>query len=397
MSADLQELLETYQQEAAGVHALFGDAGTSIRETVGKRKDPRYMAALVETVKLVSAAKRGDWRAQYRLREAMSTSDFPLYFGDVIDRSILAAYTSRVPQYENYTNIRTVRDFRTANIFAFDGAQAYLDVVPELTEYPAAALAETRYQITAQKHGRRLPFSWEALLNDDFSLFDQVPALWANLQRKSEERDVARLFVDTSGPHASLYTAGNKNIINVTNGAASNNPVLTIDGIQNGLKVLAKMVDVDGEPIVFESLELVVPLALQATADQIVNTTEFRQIDTGTNLRIIRGNGIANRLRVSVNPYISTIATIANGNTSWFLFATPAPGERRALYLARLAGYETPTVFLKEPNQRRVGGGAVSPLEGDFNTDSVEYKIRGVWGTARGDPKTTVASNGSGA
>jgi hypothetical protein len=397
----LQEVLESYSAEEASVARLFGDAGVSIRGRAGHRgADPVFMARLAETYDLISRTSRGDWRAEYRLREAMTTSDFPLFFGDIIDRSAWQSYTAWTPQYQNYTQRRVLRDFQTANIFAFDGAQAQLDLVPENTEYPAAALAETRYQVTVQKHGRRLPLTWEMVVNNGArggGLTDDIPAAFANAARRSEEKDVAKLFVDVSGPHATLFNNTNKNLVNTTNGAASNNPVLSISGIQEGLKVLARQVDADGEPIVFDSLELVVPTALRPTADQIVNTTEFRAIDTGSNIRIIRGNGIANALRVSTNPYISTIATTANGTTSWFLFATPAPGQRRALIIAFLTGFEEPATFMKEPNQRRVGGGAVSELEGSFETDALDYKIRHVWGTARGDPKTAVASNGSGA
>lgn len=395
---DLREVIETFDADRASIGALFGDAGASIRARAGRGGlDPIYMDRFAEAVALIARARSGDFRAEYRLREAMTTSDFPLYFGDVIDRSVLQGYTAWTPQYLNYTQRRVVKDFRTANIFAIDGAGAQLDLVPENTEYPAASLAETRYQVSVQKHGRRLPYTWETVVNNDQGLIDDIPGQFSLAARRSEEKDVAKLFVDASGPHATLFSNTNKNIVNTTNGAASNNPVLSISGIQEALKVLGKQVDVDGEPIVFDSLELVVPTALRPTADQIINTTEFRAIDTGSNIRIIRGNGIANALRVSTNPYIATIATTANGATSWFLFATPAPGQRRALIIAFLTGHETPETFIKEPNQRRVGGGGVNPLDGSFETDAIDYKIRHVWGTTRGDPKTAVASNGSGA
>jgi hypothetical protein len=53
-------------------------------------------------------------------------------------------------------------------------------------------------------------------------------------------------------------------------------------------------------------------------------------------------------------------------------------------------------VFFKEPNQRRLGGGASDPMDGDFDNDSIEYKIRHVFGGTLMDPKMAVASNGTG-
>ncbi len=63
---------------------------------------------------------------------------------------------------------------------------------------------------------------------------------------------------------------------------------------------------------------------------------------------------------------------------------------------AFLRGHEEPELFIKEPNARRVGGGPVDPMDGNFENDSIDYKVRHVLGVSRIDPKATVASNGSG-
>jgi hypothetical protein len=60
-----------------------------------------------------------------------------------------------------------------------------------------------------------------------------------------------------------------------------------------------------------------------------------------------------------------------------------------------LRGYETPQIFMKMPNQSTVGGGP-SPMDGDFDTDSIEYKVRHIFGGVAEDFKMTVASTGAG-
>jgi hypothetical protein len=405
---ELQEVLESIQAEAASVGRIFGDAGVSVRSVAeSKRNHPRFMAGLVETARILAGVRRGNWRDEFRLREAMTTSDFPLYFGDILDRSLITKYQSVEPSYPNYTQMRTVKDFRTANIFTFDGAEAQLDLVPEQTEYPAAKLLETRYQVSVQKHGRRFPISWESLVNDDQGQFDDLPDRFVSATRRSQEKDVTKLFVDASGPHATIYTAGNKNIINATNSGGpftAVNPPLSIAALQQGMAVLARQLDLDNEPIVIEAVELVVGPALEFTARNILNaeqlwvTTAAGEPTGGTAAQQLHvQNWMKNRLRLAVNPYIPIVASTANGGTSWFLFARPAPGSRAALIYADLRGHVGPELFMKEPNQRRIGGGTVNPLEGDFVTDTSEYKVRATWGTARGDPKMTAASNGSGA
>ena len=96
-----------------------------------------------------------------------------------------------------------------------------------------------------------------------------------------------------------------------------------------------------------------------------------------------------------MNPYIPIVASSSNGNTSWFLFANPNNG-RPALEMAFLRGHEEPEIFMKTSNAQRIGGGMTDPMDGDFDTDSLQYKVRHVLGGARLDPKMTVASSGAG-
>jgi hypothetical protein len=100
------------------------------------------------------------------------------------------------------------------------------------------------------------------------------------------------------------------------------------------------------------------------------------------------------RVRLNVNPYIPQIAT-TNKNTSWFLFASPT-SNRPALNALFLRGRTEPETFIKEPNARRIGGGGVDPMDGDFDLDAITYKVRHVFGAAVIDPIGTVASNGTG-
>jgi hypothetical protein len=108
---------------------------------------------------------------------------------------------------------------------------------------------------------------------------------------------------------------------------------------------------------------------------------------------LITQNWMRNRLSLAVNPYIPIVASSANGNTSWFVHAKQA--DRPPFKMAFLRGHVEPEIFIKAPNATRVGGGA-DAMNGDFDTDSIEYKVRHVFGGSAIDPKMTVGSNGSG-
>jgi len=358
---------------------------------------------LAEAAGFVADVLQGRRRAE-RLVEAMSTDDFPLLFGDILDRSVLAAYREWPAIWPTIAERATVRDFRLAKLYKPPlGAVNRLDTVEELEEYPQVSLTEqTPITYGVRKYGRTMGFSWETIINDDLDQLKDTPERFGKAARRTESRFVVELYVDASGPHASLYSNTFKNIVNTTNGASANNPPLSISGLQDAFSVLARLLDEDGEPTLIEMVTLVVPPSLEVVARNILNSTQLwltqaggvRDAGSGQQ-QLIAENWMRNKLQLVIDPYIPLTATTANGYTSWFMFANPGQG-RAALRVAFLRGHEEPELFMKDPDARRVGGGDSDVMNGDFEHDAIMYKIRHVLGGLRIDPKATVASNGSG-
>lgn len=396
--AEFLELLETMRAEDASTDRLYAGEGRAVRSM--RRDTDEYKRSLAEAARLLSnAMSRGSHQDVYRLKEAMTTSDFPYLFGDIIDRQLLANYQETPATYRNYCRIAQVADFRTVKRFAINGSEAVLAQVEQQGEYPESKLSDLLYSYSVQKYGRSIPFAWEAMVNDDLDALKDIPARFGKAARRSEEKFATQLFVDANGPHASFYTGGNKNQVIVANGAKSANPALSIVALQDAYTVLKNMKDTEGEPIVIEAVELVVPPALEVTANNILNSTEIwlNAANTTLDQSVHTVNWMRDRVHLNVNSYIPIVASSANGSTSWFLFANPS-SQRPALEMGFLRGHPEPEVFMKEPNAVRVGGGGVvNPLDGDFDTDSLRYKVRHVFGGTREDYRMTVASNGSGA
>ena len=381
------EVLETMRSGEASVERLFRGDGVAMRAH-SIRRNPMYPKMLAEAAKFVAEIVKGR-RPMHQLQEAMTTSDFPLLFGDILDRQVLAGYQEAPSTWRNYVKVSTVRDFRTVKRYAVSGAEAVLDEVKEDQQYPVGKLDESAlWEYRVKKHGRKLQFSFEVIVNDDLESLTDAPQRLGKAARRTEQRFVTTLYVDANGPHASFYSVGNANII-------TGNPALSLAGLQTGLAQLSSRVDSDGEPIVIEMVELVVPPALEITAQNILNALQIELTERGgtSGTKLVSQNWMKTRFRLNVDPYIPIIASTANGNTSWFLFGNPDAG-RPALEVGFLRGYEEPQVFMKQPNAVRVGGGA--PDTFDFDTDSREYKLRHILGGTRADPKMTAASNGSG-
>lgn len=387
---ELLEVIETLREEEADVSKLFEkDLGTPVSRAARRIET----SDLVEAAEFIGEVESGK-RPMSHLKEAMTTSDFPLMFADVLDRQLLGYWNEVPPVWEGtITRVSTVPDFRNVKRFAVDGAEGALPEVKERGEYPETPLTESKDEFTVKKVGRRIDLSWEAMINDDLDAFRRNPERLARAGRRSESKFVSELYVDASGPHASLYTSGHKNKV-------ASNPVLTTENLQKAFTLLSEMSDNDGEPIWTEMMTLVVPPSLKVTAENILHATQLRLHNEGgnSNQELIVNNWMANNLQLVVDPYIPRVASSANGNTSWFLFSSPTTG-RPALDFGRLRGHETPALYERLPNARQVGGGGGTVQEA-FEDDSVAWRIRHVFGgtqlNSTGGFKATVASNGSG-
>jgi hypothetical protein len=126
--------------------------------------------------------------------------------------------------------------------------------------------------------------------------------------------------------------------------------------------------------------------------------------------RLLTENWAKNVVKPAKNYYLPIVDT-TSGQSAWYLFAQPSNG-RPAMQQSFLQGHEAPELFMKQPNQVVIGegrmgpgvaggmsaggSGSSNPMDGDFDTDSIIYKIRHVLGGTLLDPICGVASTGTG-
>jgi hypothetical protein len=380
--SEFLDLLETVKAEDASFQRMFGDAGTGVRSM--RRDDPRYKRSLAEAAKLIEQVVNG--RApMHRLQEAMSTSDFPLLFGDIIDRSMLGTYEQWPSVWQRIAKKGSVKDFRTKRQFVMDGAEAPLGKVGSGEEYDETSVTENKYDYKVDKYGRRIPFLWEVFVNDDLDALRDMPQRLGNAARNTEERLATELFVDSTGPDATFFAAGNSNRI-ITGGAG-----LDADKLGAGFKAIRSQKDTEGNPIWTGTLRLVVPPALEVAGLNLLNAMQVVTAPGATSgQQVITQNWMTSRFDLVVNPWLPIIDTSANKDTTWYLFAEPSVG-RPAMEVGFLRGRDTPELFMKAPDAIRIGGGTVGAEEGSFATDGIDYKVRHVVGGGLLDPKAALA------
>lgn len=416
-----------------------------------------YQSDLMEASRLVRKTMDGDpWSGllfkeamRGRFREALSISDFPSLFGDIIDRAVLANYKetpytwNMVAHREEVADFRTVRRIRVDYGTGIPQLYASANYSPSGTQnpnalpmmqiesggpYPEDKLTDASYTYNLQKYGKRMPFFWETMVNDDLNAIKDTPARFGIAMRRAEEYFVTQLYANNTN----FYTLANNNVVkstvsNLVSPAVSfANPSLSHAGLQQAFMVLAAQRDKTGQPISVEGVTLVVSPQLEVPAMNILNALEIdiNQADQGGTLtpagvsptnsnynatRIRAQNWMKGKIKLAVN-FQLPIADTTYAGTGWYLFADPS--DRPAIVFGLLRGHTMPELYMKLPNSVQIGEGAMgpggsgmpgglggasmgNPMEGDFETDEISYKIRHVFGGTQIDPIMTVFSNGS--
>jgi len=340
-----------------------------------------------ECVDLLTNAKRmAPHTREYLIREALTTSDFPYLFGDVLDRQVLAAYKATEPVWKKFTRMSTVRDFRTAYRFTITGGDQTLDEVPEKGEYQASDRNEAKKEFKAKKYGRQFDISWESIINDDLGALKDTPERFARAAVRTEHRQLSTTYINDLGTHAA------NNLYDATTAGEINSAALplSIGNLENTVEAMQSFLDAAGEPIWNKPKYLVVGPALEFTARQILTSTTKMWLADSDDVTPPAAYPMTNvisqyGLELVVDPYIPILDASYPG--SWYLFADPR--DIAALEFAYLAGHERPEICMKDSDKVAIGGGAISAMSGDFATDNIFYRVRDVFGICKLDWRAT--------
>jgi hypothetical protein len=327
-------------------------------------------------------------RAERRIREAMSLPEFDSYFGDILDRQVVSRFQMWEPSITQVASIGTFRDLsRNKRRSQFRGGNGALAPVQELSEYPERGQTLVDFTWSGQKYGADFQWSWELALSDDLNGLSDLPDVLASAARHSEGRFITELYVDSSGPHASLYSVANGNL-----GTAA----LSITALENAYAAMISQVDPGDASVPMQAIPafLVVPPQLALTARKIL-ASELQQ-QQGSATPVPTRNIVSDLpLTLVVDPNIPLVASYANGETSWFLFANPnasslGPGLP-AIAFDRLMGMEAPLLLRKRGQFESLAGGA-DPRGALSANDATAIRVVHAFGGARMHPQATYGS-----
>ena len=344
----------------------------------GFRLAPTVRERILEAAKLFNEGVAGkSAAAEFRMKEAFSTSDFPKLLGAAFQIEARDRYQDTTPEWQAIAAEKRVNDFRPAKtIDVFGGRDAFEDV-NEGEEYKGRSLGEAEFTFSAGKTGNSFGLTFEVRKNNQYYQLLDFPGRFGTAARATEDQKVFGTFVDAAGPKAAFF------------GTVSNK-TLTSDNLLAAYKTVVAKKNADGLPINFggRPINLVVPPALQFEAEALVNEPT---VAAGT---ATKKNPLFGKFNVVVAWRLVVIDQSANANTTWYLFP-PKESDFAALGKVTMVGEETVDIRVKRDQGERPDGGAIGIDEGSFDDDTIWFRGRHITGGAQLDTTGAYASTGT--
>lgn len=387
------------------------EAARLIADVAEGRQDPFLLRQAFKPTEDYGVAKLMESYPDLVMREnvlgGMSITDFSILTVDVLDRILYGYYTATPIVSQPMMRMHPLRDFRNVSRYLIDGGTTPPEQVPPGAQVKEKTVSqEAIIQYAPAKYEAFFRMVWEALINDDLGMFTDLGKRLNIGAQRGIELAMTGLYVDASGPNAKLYKTAFTNQIITANGAATNNPALDAQGLQDAFKVFARMLDPDGYPIILSGrMNLWYGPALVATVQNLMHQISV-QLSTNGGTANAQGfptqfvqvnNWMIQNINPIMNPFIRLVCTTATTqDTMWGITLDPANQDRPAMEFGFLNGFEAPVLLSKVPNTMRAGGGGVDASLGDFSTMSQEMKVLTVYGGTQVDGRSTVASTGRG-
>jgi len=354
---------------AASLMALVGRAALGVKaygEQVMERA-PRF----VHVLDLAKASLHADGRdvpgnRNEMIRAAFSTVSLPGIFSNVAGKIMEQAYQAFPSVARQIARVLTASDFKQATGYRLTGDTKMQEVAPA-GGLKHGQLAESSFAYMVKTYGRIFGFTRQDIINDDLGALNEVPAMIGRGAAVTLEELFWKLVLANT---SSYFSGGNGNYI------SGSDTVLGITGLGSAVKIMREQTDTFGTPIVVEPKFLVVPPALEATADALYASTNIL-METST--ATPDGNPYKGKYQPLVVPHLGNTSVHANASdTAWYLFGNPA--DVAAFGIAYLNGQEQPTVESKEA---------------DFDTLGIQFRGFIDIGVSQVDGKGAVMSKGA--
>jgi phage head maturation protease len=283
-----------------------------------------------------------------------SSSDFGAILANVAHKAVLKGYTEAPEVFDKFTRKGVVSDFKTHDRVGLSEF-GQLDQIPESGEYKYGTFSEQKEQIQAHTYGKLFSITRKAIINDDLSMFTEIPRkMGAAARRKIGDLVFAVL---TSNPTMSdgtaLFHANHNNL-------ASSGAAPTVDTVDAVIAAMATQKDYAGEATLnITPAYFIVPYALRGKA-KVLMTSETDPSQANSR----KPNSVRDVAEVIADARLDAVSS-----TAWFMLANPSAFD--TIEVVYLDGNEMP--FLEQQEGWHVDG-AEFKVRHDFGVKALDWR-----------------------
>ncbi len=196
---------------------------------------------------------------------AFGTSDFPNILLDAANKSLLLGYKEAPNTFESFVSRVSFSDFKTHNRVALGDAPV-LEEVKEGGPLKEGTMADRKEAYALVTYAKKTAITRQTIINDDLGALTKIPQSWGMRSRQKEADLVYNQITSnpTMGDSVALFHLASHSNLQVTAALAA-----AALGIMRA--AMRKQVSIDSARIDVRPVSLLVPVALETTAEDMVN------------------------------------------------------------------------------------------------------------------------------
>lgn len=317
---------------------------------------------------LLQAAFRSDARPMIRADAEFSTVSLPGIMSNVANKFLVQGFNSVESAWREIAAITSSRDFKTFYSYSFILDAAYEKVGPT-GELSHATASEIEYTNRVATYGKMFAVTREHIINDNLGALSEIPM---KLGRGAAVAFNVVFWTQFLADLNTFYTSGRGN---VSTGAGS---ALSSAGLSAAELAFLNQTDPNGDPLGVDPKILLVPPALNNTADELMTSTAINTGGAATETKVPNRNIWQSKFKKVMSRYLSNANITGYSSAAWWLIADPM--DLPLIQAAFLNGRQEPVV---------------ESADADFNALGVQFRGYYDFGVAKQEYRAAVRSAGS--
>lgn len=329
-----------------------------------------------------------DW-SHRELRADFSTFSLPGILSNLANKFLEEGFYAMEAAWKRIAKVRSVNDFKPHTSFRFWGDMTY-EKLGATGEIRHGSVGEIKYVNAVDTYAKLFATTRKDIRNDDVGALTELPRMmgmgaadalntlfWTTFLAGLDGYGVTMWYTAAT----TLANGGSikKNKLTGTSAGATNSG-LGLEGLENAKRTFAEQIKPNGVPLGVIPRLLLVPPALEVTAENFRKFPEVRVTTAAAkNSAYPTGNPFVGMFETVMSAYLGTASPLSGtSDTKWWLLADPA--QVPLVEVAFLDGLETPTV---------------QSSEADFDVLGIQHRGFFDPGVAMQEPRAAVQCDGA--